>query len=71
MACFRALILAPLSGATTNNSIVNGVVPSFVEQVIVFQQFFVPINATATVEVPWIPATTLFGEFNRNHSSID
>ncbi|KAL8293682.1 hypothetical protein RQP46_000383 [Phenoliferia psychrophenolica] len=49
------------SGATVNNSIVDGVVPSFVDQALEFQQYFVPVNATAPVEVPWSAGTTLFG----------
>ncbi|KAL8287550.1 hypothetical protein RQP46_003408 [Phenoliferia psychrophenolica] len=56
-----------VSGATTNNSIVNATIPSFVDQVATFNQYFVPVNSTAVVEVPWISETTLFEDlFNTN-----
>ncbi|KAM0753382.1 hypothetical protein T439DRAFT_197077 [Meredithblackwellia eburnea MCA 4105] len=49
-----------VQGATTNNSIVDGVVPSFVEQVILWQSYFVATNDSAPVQVPWSSDTTLF-----------
>lgn len=59
-----------VQGATTNNSDVEGSVPSLVDQVATFQQFFVPVNSTASVQVPWTPATTLFGQPLRSSPSI-